>query len=127
MAGGSGTSTVLLVTLENVRFDVTVDVLHPAFSVFGAVSKIVVFEQNGVHQVRRSARSAAVHENPNTPTQPKHPNLLFAPLQSTPRSRSPTIWPVRCSLSPLSLLLTNSRHIQGAREEWWIERGRKGK
>jgi hypothetical protein len=50
---GAGTSTVLLVTLDNVRFDVTVDVLHPAFSVFGAVSKIVVFEQNGVHQVRR--------------------------------------------------------------------------
>ena len=51
MAGGAGISTVLLVTLENVRFDITVDVLHPAFSVFGAVNKIVIFEQNDVHQV----------------------------------------------------------------------------
>ena len=51
MAGGAGVSTVLLVTLDNVRFDITVDVLHPAFSVFGPVSKIVIFEQNGVRQV----------------------------------------------------------------------------
>ncbi|KAL3526535.1 hypothetical protein ACH5RR_011191 [Cinchona calisaya] len=40
-------SNVLLVSIENMQYAVTVDVLHTVFSAFGAVQKIAIFEKNG--------------------------------------------------------------------------------
>ncbi|XP_039059562.1 polypyrimidine tract-binding protein homolog 1-like isoform X3 [Hibiscus syriacus] len=40
-------SNVLLASIENMQYAVTVDVLHTVFSAFGAVQKIAIFEKNG--------------------------------------------------------------------------------
>ncbi|KAG6486441.1 polypyrimidine tract-binding protein homolog 1-like [Zingiber officinale] len=40
-------SNVLLATIENMQYAVTVDVLHTVFSAFGTVQKILIFEKNG--------------------------------------------------------------------------------
>ncbi|CAA6664532.1 unnamed protein product [Spirodela intermedia] len=40
-------SNVLLASIENMQYAVTVDVLHAVFSAFGAVQKIAIFEKNG--------------------------------------------------------------------------------
>ncbi|PWZ29403.1 Polypyrimidine tract-binding 1 [Zea mays] len=40
-------SNVLLASIENMQYAVTVDVLHTVFSAFGAVQKIAMFEKNG--------------------------------------------------------------------------------
>ncbi|KAF6140901.1 hypothetical protein GIB67_042314 [Kingdonia uniflora] len=43
-------SNVLLASIENMQYPVTVDVLHTVFSAFGPVQKIAMFEKNtGVH------------------------------------------------------------------------------
>ncbi|KAK9698346.1 hypothetical protein RND81_08G097600 [Saponaria officinalis] len=39
-------SNVLLATVENMQYAVTVDVLHTVFSAFGTVQKIAIFEKN---------------------------------------------------------------------------------
>ncbi|KAF8720884.1 hypothetical protein HU200_023282 [Digitaria exilis] len=38
---------VLLASIENMQYDVTVDVLHTVFSAFGTVQKIAIFMKNG--------------------------------------------------------------------------------
>jgi polypyrimidine tract-binding protein 2 len=38
---------VLLASIENMQYAVSVDVLHTVFSAFGAVQKIAIFEKNG--------------------------------------------------------------------------------
>jgi polypyrimidine tract-binding protein 2 len=38
---------VLLASIENMQYAVTVDVLHTVFSAFGTVQKIAIFEKNG--------------------------------------------------------------------------------
>ncbi|XP_024444932.1 polypyrimidine tract-binding protein homolog 1 isoform X2 [Populus trichocarpa] len=40
-------SNVLLASIENMQYAVTVDVLHTVFSGFGTVQKIAIFEKNG--------------------------------------------------------------------------------
>nr|XP_010939821.1 polypyrimidine tract-binding protein homolog 1 isoform X3 [Elaeis guineensis] len=40
-------SNVLLASIENLQYAVTVDVLHKVFSTFGTVQKIAIFEKNG--------------------------------------------------------------------------------
>ncbi|GER45838.1 polypyrimidine tract-binding protein-like [Striga asiatica] len=40
-------SNVLLASMENMQYTVTVDVLHTVFSAFGTVQKIAIFEKNG--------------------------------------------------------------------------------
>ncbi|XWS30243.1 hypothetical protein CRYUN_Cryun24cG0099800 [Craigia yunnanensis] len=40
-------SNVLLASIENIQYAVTVDVLHTVFSAFGTVQKIAIFEKNG--------------------------------------------------------------------------------
>ncbi|KAL8475709.1 hypothetical protein ACS0TY_028391 [Phlomoides rotata] len=40
-------SNVLLASIENMQYAVTVDVLHMVFSAFGNVQKIAIFEKNG--------------------------------------------------------------------------------
>ncbi|XP_022879556.1 polypyrimidine tract-binding protein homolog 1 isoform X1 [Olea europaea var. sylvestris] len=40
-------SNVLLASIENMQYAVTVDVLHSVFSAFGTVQKIAIFEKNG--------------------------------------------------------------------------------
>ncbi|CAN6462070.1 unnamed protein product [Victoria cruziana] len=40
-------SNVLLASIENLQYAVTVDVLHTVFSAFGTVQKIAIFEKNG--------------------------------------------------------------------------------
>ncbi|KAJ0988287.1 hypothetical protein J5N97_006643 [Dioscorea zingiberensis] len=40
-------SNVLLASIENMQYAVTVDVLHTVFSAFGYVQKIAIFEKNG--------------------------------------------------------------------------------
>ncbi|KAL5722870.1 hypothetical protein ACHQM5_006333 [Ranunculus cassubicifolius] len=49
--GGDGKkepeSNVLLASIENMQYAVTVDVLHTVFSSFGKVQKIAIFEKNG--------------------------------------------------------------------------------
>ncbi|CAL9152257.1 unnamed protein product [Musa hybrid cultivar] len=40
-------SNVLLASIENMQYAVTVDVLHTVFSTFGTVQKIAIFEKNG--------------------------------------------------------------------------------
>ncbi|GAV84009.1 RRM_1 domain-containing protein/RRM_5 domain-containing protein [Cephalotus follicularis] len=40
-------SNVLLASVENMQYVVTVDVLHTVFSAFGTVQKIAIFEKNG--------------------------------------------------------------------------------
>ncbi|GLT36192.1 hypothetical protein SLA2020_105860 [Shorea laevis] len=40
-------SNVLLASIENMQYAVTVDVLHMVFSAFGTVQKIAMFEKNG--------------------------------------------------------------------------------
>ncbi|KAF9626238.1 hypothetical protein IFM89_031365 [Coptis chinensis] len=40
-------SNVLLASIENMQYAVTVDVLHTVFSAFGTVQKIAMFEKNG--------------------------------------------------------------------------------
>ncbi|XP_020575483.1 polypyrimidine tract-binding protein homolog 1 isoform X2 [Phalaenopsis equestris] len=40
-------SNVLLASIENMQYAVTVDVLHTVFSAFGRVQKIAIFEKNG--------------------------------------------------------------------------------
>ncbi|KAJ1399677.1 RNA-binding domain superfamily [Sesbania bispinosa] len=40
-------SNVLLATIENMQYVVTIDVLHTVFSAFGTVQKIAIFEKNG--------------------------------------------------------------------------------
>ncbi|XP_008802573.2 polypyrimidine tract-binding protein homolog 1-like isoform X2 [Phoenix dactylifera] len=40
-------SNVLLASIENMQYAVTVDVLHKVFSTFGTVQKIAIFEKNG--------------------------------------------------------------------------------
>ncbi|XAR71255.1 hypothetical protein NMG60_11028436 [Bertholletia excelsa] len=40
-------SNVLLATIENMQYAVTVDVLHTVFSAFGTVQKVAIFEKNG--------------------------------------------------------------------------------
>ncbi|KAL6960788.1 hypothetical protein U1Q18_042259 [Sarracenia purpurea var. burkii] len=40
-------SNVLLASIENMQYAVTVDVLHTVFSAFGTVQKIAIFEKNG--------------------------------------------------------------------------------
>ncbi|MCO5569620.1 hypothetical protein L7F22_023336 [Adiantum nelumboides] len=39
-------SNVLLASIENMQYDVTIEVLHTIFSAFGFVQKIVMFEKN---------------------------------------------------------------------------------
>ncbi|XP_057447637.1 polypyrimidine tract-binding protein homolog 1-like isoform X2 [Lotus japonicus] len=43
-------SNVLLATIENMQYAVTVEVLHTVFSAFGTVQKIAIFEKNGQTQ-----------------------------------------------------------------------------
>lgn len=43
-------SNVLLASIENMQYAVTVDVLHTVFSAFGTVQKIAIFEKNGQTQ-----------------------------------------------------------------------------
>ncbi|CAI0388447.1 unnamed protein product [Linum tenue] len=43
-------SNVLLASIENMQYAVTVDVLHTVFSAFGNVQKIAIFEKNGSTQ-----------------------------------------------------------------------------
>lgn len=43
-------SNVLLASIENMQYAVTVDVLHTVFSAFGTVQKIAIFEKNGATQ-----------------------------------------------------------------------------
>ncbi|KAF1877417.1 hypothetical protein Lal_00040132 [Lupinus albus] len=43
-------SNVLLASIENMQYAVTVDVLHTVFSSFGTVQKIAIFEKNGQTQ-----------------------------------------------------------------------------
>ncbi|XP_061350645.1 polypyrimidine tract-binding protein homolog 1-like isoform X2 [Gastrolobium bilobum] len=43
-------SNVLLASIENMQYAVTVDVLHTVFSAFGTVQKIAMFEKNGQTQ-----------------------------------------------------------------------------
>ena len=38
---------VLLASIENMQYAVSVDVLHTVFSAFGTVQKIAIFEKNG--------------------------------------------------------------------------------
>ncbi|XP_061979553.1 polypyrimidine tract-binding protein homolog 1-like isoform X1 [Populus nigra] len=40
-------SNVLLASIENMQYAVTIDVLHTVFSAFGTVQKIAIFEKNG--------------------------------------------------------------------------------
>ncbi|XP_042433687.1 polypyrimidine tract-binding protein homolog 1-like isoform X3 [Zingiber officinale] len=40
-------SNVLLASIENMQYAVTVDVLHTVFAAFGTVQKIAIFEKNG--------------------------------------------------------------------------------
>ncbi|PIA57491.1 hypothetical protein AQUCO_00600308v1 [Aquilegia coerulea] len=40
-------SNVLLASIENMQYAVTVDVLHTVFSAFGTVQKIAIFDKNG--------------------------------------------------------------------------------
>ncbi|KAK3036615.1 hypothetical protein RJ639_030184, partial [Escallonia herrerae] len=40
-------SNVLLASIENMQYAVTVDVLHMVFSAYGTVQKIAIFEKNG--------------------------------------------------------------------------------
>ncbi|XP_026386275.1 polypyrimidine tract-binding protein homolog 1-like isoform X3 [Papaver somniferum] len=40
-------SNVLLASIENLQYAVTVDVLHTVFSAFGTVQKIAIFDKNG--------------------------------------------------------------------------------
>ncbi|KAJ6826122.1 polypyrimidine tract-binding protein-like protein 1-like isoform X3 [Iris pallida] len=40
-------SNVLLASIENMQYAVTVDVIHTVFSAFGTVQKIAIFEKNG--------------------------------------------------------------------------------
>ncbi|MCL7027841.1 hypothetical protein MKW94_003026 [Papaver nudicaule] len=44
-------SNVLLASIENMQYAVTIDVLHTVFSAFGTVQKIAMFEKNGEMQV----------------------------------------------------------------------------
>ncbi|KAL5725555.1 hypothetical protein ACHQM5_008690 [Ranunculus cassubicifolius] len=55
-------SNVLLASIENMQYAVTVDVLHTVFSSFGTVQKIAIFEKNGGMQalVQYSDLSTAV-------------------------------------------------------------------
>jgi polypyrimidine tract-binding protein 2 len=43
-------SNVLLASIENMQYAVTVDVINTVFSAFGAVQKIAMFEKNGQTQ-----------------------------------------------------------------------------
>ncbi|KAL5582265.1 hypothetical protein UlMin_014707 [Ulmus minor] len=43
-------SNVLLASIENMQYAVTVEVLHTVFSAFGTVQKIAIFEKNGQTQ-----------------------------------------------------------------------------
>lgn len=43
-------SNVLLASIENMQYAVTVDVIHTVFSAFGTVQKIAIFEKNGQTQ-----------------------------------------------------------------------------
>ncbi|XP_028780493.1 polypyrimidine tract-binding protein homolog 1 isoform X1 [Neltuma alba] len=43
-------SNVLLASIENMQYAVTVDILHTVFSAFGTVQKIAIFEKNGQTQ-----------------------------------------------------------------------------
>ncbi|OAY82720.1 Polypyrimidine tract-binding protein [Ananas comosus] len=43
-------SNVLLATIENMQYAVTIDVLHMVFSAFGTVQKIAIFEKNSGFQ-----------------------------------------------------------------------------
>ncbi|KAM0936770.1 putative RNA recognition motif domain, nucleotide-binding alpha-beta plait domain superfamily [Dioscorea sansibarensis] len=43
-------SNVLLASIENMQYAVTVEVLHTVFSAFGSVQKIAIFEKNGATQ-----------------------------------------------------------------------------
>ncbi|XP_027349629.1 polypyrimidine tract-binding protein homolog 1-like isoform X2 [Abrus precatorius] len=43
-------SNVLLASIDNMQYAVTVDVLHTVFSAFGTVQKIAIFEKNGQTQ-----------------------------------------------------------------------------
>ncbi|PWA74108.1 Nucleotide-binding, alpha-beta plait [Artemisia annua] len=56
-------SNVLLASIANMLYAVTVDVIHTVFSTFGSVQKIAIFEKNGGTQVLvqyPDARTAAV-------------------------------------------------------------------
>ncbi|KAJ7524195.1 hypothetical protein O6H91_18G082100 [Diphasiastrum complanatum] len=43
-------SNVLLASIENMQYAVTIDVIHTVFSAFGTVQKIAIFEKNGGFQ-----------------------------------------------------------------------------
>ncbi|KAL3679216.1 hypothetical protein R1sor_022172 [Riccia sorocarpa] len=53
-------SNVLLVSIENMQYAVTIDVLHTVFSAFGTVQKIAIFEKNAGFQ--------ALVQYPDVPT-----------------------------------------------------------
>jgi polypyrimidine tract-binding protein 2 len=53
-------SNVLLVSIENMQYAVTIDVLHTVFSAFGTVQKIAIFE--------KSAGFQALVQYPDMPT-----------------------------------------------------------
>ncbi|OVA12191.1 RNA recognition motif domain [Macleaya cordata] len=53
-------SNVLLASIENMQYAITVDVLHTVFSAFGTVQKIAIFEKNGGMQ--------ALIQYPDVPT-----------------------------------------------------------
>ncbi|XP_051120313.1 polypyrimidine tract-binding protein homolog 1 [Andrographis paniculata] len=53
-------SNVLLASIENMQFAITLDVLHTVFSTFGTVQKILIFEKNGGTQ--------ALIQYPDVPT-----------------------------------------------------------
>eukprot|EP00271_Cylindrocystis_brebissonii_P022679 TRINITY_DN880_c3_g1_i2.p1 TRINITY_DN880_c3_g1~~TRINITY_DN880_c3_g1_i2.p1 ORF type:complete len:629 (-),score=137.41 TRINITY_DN880_c3_g1_i2:361-2247(-) len=46
----SGHSNVLLVSIENMQYDVSIDVLHTVFSAFGTVQKIAIFTKTAGFQ-----------------------------------------------------------------------------
>ncbi|KAL7140986.1 hypothetical protein ABFS83_08G024400 [Erythranthe nasuta] len=59
-------SNVLLASIENMQYAITVDVLHTVFSSFGTVQKIAIFEKNGgtqaLIQYPESATAAAAKD-----------------------------------------------------------------
>eukprot|EP01116_Phalansterium_solitarium_P003583 TRINITY_DN143_c0_g2_i1.p1 TRINITY_DN143_c0_g2~~TRINITY_DN143_c0_g2_i1.p1 ORF type:complete len:432 (+),score=122.79 TRINITY_DN143_c0_g2_i1:194-1489(+) len=64
-SGGSGSGTdganhVLLVTIMNAIYPITVDVIQQVFSKFGTLHKVIIFNKNG--QIQALIQYASVHE-----------------------------------------------------------------
>ncbi|WZZ20991.1 hypothetical protein YC2023_122378 [Brassica napus] len=71
-------SNVLLASIENMQYAVTLDVLHTVFATFGAVQKIAMFDKNGGMQALIQFPGSVNNDRSRDHTLPNPPDVVMS-------------------------------------------------